>query len=147
MLSQRQRTVLFAVAAVAAIWIAALTGYWIVSHGRATPEKVRAYVDSIDFSRLSPAERAAAIRKLADMLNHLSLEERQRLRLDRTSYRWFQEMTEDEKGQFLDATMPTGFKQMLNSFEQMPEERRQRAINEAVRRLRAVRENLAANGD
>jgi len=32
--------------------------------------------------------------------------------------------------------MPSGFKQMLASFEEMPEERRRRAIGDALRRLR-----------
>ena len=45
-------------------------------------------------------------------------------------------MTEDEKGRFIEATMPTGFKQMLSAFEEMPQERRQRMIDESLRRLR-----------
>ena len=34
------------------------------------------------------------------MLNALTLEERQRLRLDRTAYKWFAQMTEAEKARF-----------------------------------------------
>lgn len=147
MWTQRQRSVVWAVAALVAIWLAAMAGYTIAKNAKATPEKVRAYVESVDFGRLSGAERAEALRKLAAMLNRLSLEERQRLRLDRTAYRWFEQMSDEEKGEFLEATMPTGLKQMLNAFEEMPEDRRRRAVSEAVQRLRTTRENFVKTGE
>lgn len=132
----RWRPVLFAVIALVAIWIATVTGYTIAKNAKATPEKVKAYVESVDFSKLSPAERAKAIRKLADMLNQLSLEDRRRARLERLTWGWFNQMTEDEKGTFLEATMPTGFKQMIASFEQLPEEKRKKTVDDALRRLK-----------
>ena len=146
MLSSRQRPILFAVAAIAVIWLVAVAGYRIAKNAKMTADKVQAYVGSVDFSRLSATDRARAIRKLADMLNGLSLEERRRARLDRTAYRWFDEMTEQEKGEFIDATMPTGFKQMLASFEQMPEERRRFVVDRALRQLKDAQEKMAADG-
>lgn len=119
-----------------AIWIVAVVGYTIAKNAKATPEKVKAYVESIDLSKLSAEERAKAIRKLADMLNKLSLEDRRRARLERLTWGWFNEMTEDEKGAFLEATMPTGFKQMLTSFEQLPEDKRKKTVDDALRRLK-----------
>jgi hypothetical protein len=146
MISQRKRPILLATIAIAAIWLVAFIGYSIAKNARVTPEKVRAYVESIDLSRLSAADRAAALRKLEAMLNSLTLEERQSLRINRTAYRWFEQMTEDEKGEFLDATMPTGFKQMLAAFEEMPEDKRKRTIDEAVKGLREARQKMAAGG-
>ena len=52
--------------------------------------------------------------------------------------------TEDEKAGFIEATMPTGFKQMLTSFEQLPEEKRRKAIDDALRNLRQARDQLAS---
>jgi hypothetical protein len=126
----------FAVIALIAIWIVAVAGYTIAKNAKATPEKVKAYVESVDFSKLSAAERAKAIRKLADMLNKLSLEDRRRARLERLTWDWFNQMTEDEKGIFLETTMPTGFKQMLTSFEQLPEEKRKKTVDDALRHLK-----------
>jgi len=87
------------------------------------------------------------LKKLAAMLNALSLEERRSVRLDRAAYRWFEEMTEEEKGEFLEATMPTGFKQMLNAFEEMPQDKRQRLVDQAVKQMKETREKMAATGE
>jgi hypothetical protein len=152
-MSPRWRPVLFAGMALVAIWIVAVAGYTIAKNAKATPEKVKAYVESVDLSKLSAAERAKAIRKLADMLNQLSLEDRRRARLERLTWNWFNEMTEEEKGTFLEATMPTGFKQMLTSFEQLPEEKRKKTVDDALRRLKeaqsqdpALANNNGTNG-
>ena len=139
MLSQRQRAVVWAVTALVGIWVVALTGHWIAQKAKMTAEKVTAFVASVDLSKLSAADRAKAIRDLADKINKLSYEERQRMRADRSGERWFEQMTEEEKGQFIEATMPTGFKQMISAFEEMPEDKRKRAIDDALKRLREVR--------
>jgi hypothetical protein len=144
MLNQRQRPILLAVAALIVIWAVAIGGYELAKHAKVTPEKVRAYVGSVDFSRLSAADRAAAIEKLAAMLNALSLEERRSLRLERLA--WFNEMTEAEKSKFLEATLPTGFKQMLAAFEEMPADKRQRVVDQAVKQMKDASANLAAGG-
>jgi hypothetical protein len=144
MQSQRWRPVFFCALAVCAIWLVALAGYRIAKNAKMTAEKVRAYAESVDISKLSGAARAKAIRDLEDKLNALSLEERRRARLERVSWVWFDRMTEEEKAGFIDATMPTGFKQMLTSFEQLPEEKRRKSIDDALRRLREARDQLAA---
>ncbi len=142
MLSQRWRAVVFAAVAVCGIWLVALAGYRIARNAKMTADKVKAYVESVDLSKLSGAERAKAIKELEDMLNALSLEERRKARLDRLSWSWFNQMTEAEKAAFIDATMPTGFKQMLESFEQLPEEKRHKAIDDALRQLKEARDQM-----
>ena len=139
MLSQRQRAVVWAAAALVGVWILAVAGYRISSSLKVTAEKVGAYVESLDLSKLSAAARAKALQELADKINGLSMEERQRMRADRRTYRWFEQMTEAEKSAFIEATMPTGFKQMINAFEQLPDDKRRMAINDALRRMREAR--------
>jgi hypothetical protein len=136
MLSQRWRPVLLSGLAVLAIWAVALVGYQFAKNARMTAEKVKGYVESVDLGKLSGDARAKAIRKLADMLNALSLDERRKARLDRLPSGWFEQMTEEEKAGFIEATMPTGFKQMLDAFEQLPEDKRRKTIDDALRRLR-----------
>ena len=146
MISQRQRPVLLAAAALMAIWVVAMAGYQIARNAKITPDKVRAYTQSVDFSRLSAAERAAAIQQLADMLNALTLDERRSLQLDHTAYLWFEKMTEAEKGKFLEATLPTGFKQTIGAFETLPPDKRKRVVDQAMKQMKDAREKLAAGG-
>ena len=108
MLTQRWRPVLLSGLAVLAIWTVAVAGYQLAKNSRISAEKVKAYVTSVDLSRLSGDARAKAIRKLADMLNALSLDERRKARLDRLTWGWLEQMSEDEKSVFIEATMPTG---------------------------------------
>jgi hypothetical protein len=144
MSNQRHRAVVWAAFALLGIWMVAWAGHWFFANLRVTPEKVRAYVESVDLSKLSAAARAKALQELADKLNALSYEDRQRLRVERTAYRWFEQMTEEEKAQFIEATMPTGFKQMIAAFEELPEDRRRRAIDSALRNLRETNDRVQA---
>jgi hypothetical protein len=143
MLHQRQRALVWAGTAIVGIWLVAWAGHAFFNHLKVTAEKVRAYVESVDLSKLSGDERARALRKLAEMVNKLSVEERRQMRFGRTAGDWFNQMTEEEKGNFIEATMPTGFKQMITAFEEMPEDKRRRAVDNAMRRLREQRDRAA----
>lgn len=143
-MNQRHRPILWAAVLLAAIWALAMGGWMVSSYLKVTPEKVQSFVASVDLRKLSAAERARMIQALADKINKLTYEERQRLRMERTTGGWFEVMTEDEKAQFIEATMPTGFKQMISAFEDLPEEKRKRAIDDSLRRLRETNDKLRA---
>lgn len=146
MLHPRQRPVVWALACLALLWAIAIGGYMVAKNQRATAEKLRAYLKSVDLNKLSGEARARALRDLARQLNALPYEERRIVRFDGEWARWLEAMTDQEKGEFIDATVPTGLKHALESFEQLPPERRRRAIDEAVKRLKEVQTELA-NGD
>jgi hypothetical protein len=120
-------------------WLLAWGGYKWSQSRRITAEKVAAYLRAVDLSQLTGDKRAEALRVLARQLNALTFEERRRARLAGGWDTWFAAMTDAEKSAFLDATLPSGFRQMLQSFEQLPEEKRRRAIEDAVRELRRAR--------
>ncbi len=141
MLTQRQRAVIWAALGLIGIWGLSFAGYQIAASLKMTADKVRAYVASVDLRRLSAADRARALRALADKINRLSREERQQLRLGRMGEGWFEQMTEAEKSAFLEATMPTGFKQMISAFEELPEDKRRKTIDDALKRLREASAN------
>ena len=125
-----------AAGSLAAVWLLAWGGYTLASRSKVTIEKVQAYVNSVDLQKLGSADRAKAIQNLAEQLNALSFDERRRTRVEGMWRDWFSKMTEEEKGQFIEATMPTGFKRMIAAFEEMPLERRKRAVDDALKQLR-----------
>ena len=146
MVSQRWRPVLYCAFAVIAIWIVALTGFTIAKNSRLTADRVRAYVESVELGKLSVPQRAAAIQKLADKLNALPVQERRRAQFERIPRAWFDQMTDEEKKHFLEATTPSGLTQMLTAFQQLPEDQRKRAIEDTVRRLRDSQLKMRAEG-
>ena len=140
MATHRTRPILIAAIIFVVAWTLAITGYTIAKNSKMTADKVRDYARSVDLGKLSADARARAIRDLAAKLNKLSPEERRKARMERSGQGWFEQMTEAEKVTFIELTMPTGFKQMLSSFEELPEERRRRAIGDALKRLREEQE-------
>ena len=140
-MNARRRPLVFAAAALVAAWMLAMGGYAVSEHFKMTAEKLRAYLTQNDLARLSGAARAKALKDLEDAINALSPEERRLARLGKLWDRWFNEMSPDEQGRFLDATLPSGFKQMLDSFAALRPEQRQRSIDNAIKNLREARES------
>ena len=140
-MNARQRPIIFGAAALVAVWLLALGGYALAAHWKMTADKLRAYLAQNDLNSLSGEARARALRDLEDKINALSAEERRDARLGKLWNQWFEEMTEDEKSAFLDATMPSGFKQMLTAFEQLEPEKRKQAIDSAIKNLKEARES------
>jgi hypothetical protein len=147
MLQYRQRTIVIAGVTLAVVWLLVFLGYALARNARVTADRVRHYLQTVDLRQLNPADRAKALRNLAAQLNALSPEERRKARLDREWPRWFDQMTEEERTAFLDATVPTGFKQMINAFEDLSADKRQKTIDDALKRLQEARLalNQAAN--
>ena len=145
-MSPRYKILVYGVVSFLAVWVVAFGAYHIAASRKVTVDKVRSYAGSIDLNKLSAAERAKAIARLAAMLNALSYDERREARLGRMWEQWFAQMTDAEKAQFIELTMPTGFKQTIAAFEKLPEEKRQRAIDEALRGLRDAQTQMKKSG-
>ena len=145
MLTTRQRPIAFAAIAILLIWLVAWGGFVVARNSKQTADKVADYLRATDLSKLSADARAKALRELADRMNRLPRDERRKARLDEEWRRWFEQMTEAEKMAFLDATLPTGFKQMIVAFEELPEAKRKRAVDDSIKRMREAREAMAAD--
>jgi hypothetical protein len=112
-----------------------------------TAEKLRQYVNSVELAKLSAADRAHALRALADKVNALPPDERRNWRKEGEWKDWFKEMTEGERLEFIEATLPTGFKQMLDSFAELPEEKRKSLIDQALKNIHDNQDTAARGTD
>jgi hypothetical protein len=128
------------------VWGLVVAGWRWAEAAKVTPDRVRAYLASVDLNQLSAADRASALRRLAEQLNALSWEDRRQMRLDGTLASWLEAMNEEERLAFVEATLPTGMTQMLSAFDELPEDRRRRIIEESVSRLRTEQERWLAEG-
>ncbi|MES2570323.1 MAG: hypothetical protein V4710_09770 [Verrucomicrobiota bacterium] len=120
------------VLAVSAIWlIAGATIYW-ARVSRPTAQSVAAYVQSAELGARSGETRARTIKRLETMLNRLSFEDRQELQRRDVTREFVRQMTPEEQLAFLDATLPAGFKQMMDSFNRMEPARRRKILEKAL---------------
>jgi hypothetical protein len=127
---------LFMIFSIAAASFLAWVGYAITTGSRMTADKVTQYANATDLTGLSSSARAEALRQLEDMINRLPPAERRKWRRDGAWKKWFDEMTEIEKGHFIETTMPSGFKQWLEGFDSLPADQRQAYIDTLVTHLK-----------
>jgi hypothetical protein len=123
-------------ALVAAVWIGAALVIHFASAARPTAASVTAYARSVDLESLQGSARASAIARMEKMMNRLSFEERQQLDRERTGRDFFHKLTPDEQGAYLDATLPTGFQQLMESFNKMDPAKRKQIVNDALARMK-----------
>lgn len=121
----------------AAIWVVASVALRGIREQKPTAERMLAFVESRDLDSLHGAERERHLEMMADRLNRLPFEERQKLREQRPLEHVFRKMHPDEQGRFLDRTLPTGFREVMEAFNKMTSEERRRHVERALRDMRA----------
>lgn len=120
--------------------IALLILVWAVAGGvilwsrlsRPTPASVTAYLNSHSLEGRSAQDRAAVIARAADQINRLNFEQRQELRKSKIDRRFFEQMTEEERKNFLDLTLPEGFRQLMLALNKMNPEQRKKIVQRAL---------------
>jgi len=127
--------------------------YWAHSV-KPTPESVMRYLNEHPVASASPADRGKMVEKIAKDLNQLPYEQRREVRMSRKLDGFFRALPSDEQTHFLDLTLPTGFKQMMDSLNKMTPEKRKEFVDKALADMKKHegddvpedRRNLDANG-
>lgn len=126
-----------AAAILVAVWLCAGAVILYTRAQRPTAESFVRYLEENKLDGLDPARRAAVITGVTDRLNRLDFEQREQLRLMRRDRTFFQQLTPEERRTFLEATLPEGFRQLMQALNKMtPEERRKiarRALDDLER--------------
>jgi hypothetical protein len=135
---KRQRIWIYGSVALAGIWVLAAAGMWFARSHRMTAEKVQAYLDASALASRNEAQRREVIDGLADRVNRLSFEERQKFRLDHSLHKFYEQMTDAERSRYLDRTLSKGMHQVMEAFNQMPPQRRKRLVDQAVNELKRI---------
>lgn len=122
--------------ALALIWGTAFGVIHLARSSKPTAASVEKALQSAALGGKSQDERARRIDKVAAQMNRLPLEDRQHLRRSPASDDFFKALTPEEQLRFLDATLPTGFKQMMDSFNKMDRKKRKEIVERALADLR-----------
>ena len=131
------------IVAVAVAWTAAAGSIAFFRSQRVTAEKVVAFIGEKPLQGLSTKDRLHRIEGLADRVNHLDFDERQKFRLEKRLRNFFLEMSEAERAHYLELTLPNGMKNMMEAFNKMTPQKRKQVVNRAVTELSRV----SAQGD
>lgn len=118
--------------ALVAIWaLAAGVIHWVRA-SQPTAESITAYLDKADLA----SNRPKVIRRVESMLNDVPFEDRQRLNRSGATRKFFLSLNPSEQAAFLDATLPSGFKQLMESFNKMDPAQRKRMVEGAVSEMK-----------
>ena len=123
-------------ALVAAVWLVAAIIIHFANASHPTAATVIAYERSLDLDSLQGDARARAIKRMEDMVNQITFEERQQLDRERVGRDFLHKLTPDEQGAYLDATLPTGFQQLMDSFNKMDPVKRKLIVTQALARMK-----------
>lgn len=99
---------------------------------RPTAKSITAYLDKADLA----SNRPRVIARVQSMLNEAPFEDRQRLNRSGVTRKFFASLNPGEQAAFLDATLPSGFKQLMESFNKMEPARRKRLVEGALAEMK-----------
>ena len=115
-----------------AIWLIAGSVIFFARSAKVTPESLTAYVAAHPIQGKSAGERAGIIGKVGAQMNQLGYEDRRGVRMGKDLDGFFRDLKPDEQARFLDLTLPTGFKQMMEALNKMTPEKRQQFVDKAL---------------
>ena len=127
---------LSAIAILAGVWLIAAGIIWGARALKPTPEKLVAYIEKHPLEGQSGKNREQTIDAVADQLNGLSYEQRRAIRGGAKLDRFFRDLTPQEQARFLERTLPTGFKQMMDAFNKMTPEKRKRFVEKTLAEMK-----------
>jgi hypothetical protein len=134
-------------ALVIGLWLVIAIVVHFARASQPTAESVTAYAQSVNISTLQGDQRAKAIGKMEDMINRVSADDRRQLDRAHVSRQFFDQLSEDEKLAYLDATLPTGFEQMMDSFNKMDSAQRQRIVRHALDQMQKQQDDGPPPGE
>jgi len=123
-------------ALLAALWAVAAIVIYFAKSSQPTAASVTAYVHSLNMDALQGSDRARAIERMENMVNRISFDDRQALDRGRVNREFFDKLTPDEQGAYLDATLPTGFQQLMDAFNKMDPVKRKLIVSKALEQMK-----------
>ena len=117
----------------AAVWCVAGGAIFWARSVKVTPQSLSKYLETHSLDGGSGREREKLIERVAEQMNELGYEERREFRMGKKLDGFFKALTPEEQGRFLDLTLPTGFRQMMESLNKMEPAQRKRFVERSLK--------------
>ena len=136
-----------AVAALAVIWILVFAVRSIAASKKITAERLQNEISELAFddwsedsgSSSEAEERENEIRRIADMVNRLDFEERQKNRENQSAEDFFRKLDAREKNLFVDLTIVETMGRFMEALDQMPPEQRKEFVQKGLSEIQEGR--------
>lgn len=135
--------ILKGLAALALVWAVVFAVRSFASTKKITAERLDREVRELDLADWSenPGTGAEAerreeqIRRVAEMVNRLDFNERQKNRESRTGEQFFRKLSTKEKNQFIDLTIVESMGRFMEALDQMPVEQRKKFVEQGLKEI------------
>lgn len=139
---RKWKIIIFGVMGIALCWTMALGAMYLAGTQKMTAEKVTTFVEQTDFNAMSQAQRDRFVDDLSRKVNALPFEERRVLRTDRKMRETFEQMTPQQRGRYIEQTLPSGLKQTFDALNAMTREERQALVDRALRDMAQAEQRM-----
>lgn len=142
-MSRKQAIILKAVAVLVLVWAVVFGVRSFASSKKITAKRLDREVRELaldDWSEnpgggATAKKREKEIRRVADMVNRLDFQERQKNRDSRTGENFFRKLSTSEKNLFIDLTIVESMSRFMEALDQMPEEQRKSFVEKGLKEI------------
>jgi hypothetical protein len=145
----RRNVVIKAVAALILVWLAVWAVRSFAASRKITAERLGQQIQKANFADWSKLEtppgsaeakrRESDLRDIADTLNRLDFNEREKNRRNRSAEDFFRKLSRDEKNLFIDLTVMESMNRFMEALDSMPPEQRKRFVAQGLREVQEGR--------
>jgi hypothetical protein len=143
----KQGLVFKAIGVLAVVWMLVFAVRSVAAGKKVTAERLDREVRELSLDDWSEEQGAAAeramrereIRRVAEMVNRLDFNERQKNRDSRTGERFFAKLSPPEKELFIDLTIVESMSRFMEALDQMPAEQRKRFVEQGLKEIQEGR--------
>ena len=145
----RRSVLIKAVAALVLVWMVVWAVRSYAASRKITAERLNQQIQQARFADWSAldtppgaaeaARRENELRGIADTLNRLDFQEREKNRRNRTAEDFFRKLTRDEKNLFIDLTVMESMNRFMEALDSMPPEQRKRFVAQGLKEVQEGR--------
>lgn len=141
----RGNVIVRAIVVLALVWTAVWGVRAVAGSRRITAERVRQEIAQANFRDWSDRvatpdnaeakRRAKEIERIADMINRLDFQERERNHRNRNGEEFFRKLSTQEKTRFIDLTVMESMTRFMEALDAMPPEQRRKFVEQGLREV------------